>query len=215
MRLQSSLLAPFLPLLALAPPAAGQATATRGPALAKVGPTVATVQWTTNPASAGAVEWGSTPALGESTAPTAVASLHEVEIGGLLPNQVYHYRLLAEGIPASPIFSFRTAETPDLSSFRFALFGDSGSGNANQVGVATLLGELDPDLVLIAGDVVYPSGAPSSMDPRYFVPYASLLPERPFYLAPGNHDYDTDCAQPYLDAFCLPPSVPGGERYYS
>ncbi|MGH2652579.1 MAG: metallophosphoesterase family protein, partial [Actinomycetota bacterium] len=50
---------------------------------------------------------------------------------------------------------------------------------------------------------------------RYFVPYAALLPERPFYLAIGNHDYDSGCAQPYLDNFCLPASAPGGERYYS
>jgi 3',5'-cyclic AMP phosphodiesterase CpdA len=214
-KLPSLFLAPALALFAFGPPAAGQVTVTRGPALAKVGPDVATVQWTTSPPSAGAVEWGLTPALGETTAPTRVASLHEVEIAGLLPNQVYHYRLLAEGAPASPVFTFKTAETPALSSFRFALFGDSGSGNANQDGVATLLGELDPDLVFIAGDVIYPAGAASSMDERYFVPYASLLPERPFYLAPGNHDYDTDCAQPYLDAFCLPTSEPGGERYYS
>ncbi|MGH7151457.1 MAG: metallophosphoesterase family protein, partial [Planctomycetota bacterium] len=41
------------------------------------------------------------------------------------------------------------------------------------------------------------------------------LPERPFYLALGNHDYDTECAEPYLDAFCLPASGAGGERYYS
>ena len=118
MRLQSSLLAPFLPLLALAPPAAGQVSVTRGPALAKVGPDVATVQWTTSPPSAGAVEWGLTPALGESTAPTRIASLHEVEIAGLLPNQVYHYRLLAAGAPASPVFTFTRKTSKSFASRR-------------------------------------------------------------------------------------------------
>ncbi|MGH7151067.1 MAG: metallophosphoesterase, partial [Planctomycetota bacterium] len=163
-------------------PGGGQAAVTRGPAVAKVETTGATVQWTTSPPSGGAVEWGLTAALGEATAATPVTALHEVDLTGLLPDQVYHYRLVADGLPSSPIFTFKTAETPLLSSFRFAMFGDSGSGNANQLAVATLLGDLDPDLVVIAGDIVYPSGAVSGMDPRYFVPYASLLPERPFYL---------------------------------
>jgi len=205
----------LLAIAAIAPAARGQASLTRGPAVAKVETTAATIQWTTSPASAGVVEWGTTAALGQATEPTPVSSLHEVEIAGLLPDHVYYYRLLADGTPASPVFTFETAEASFESSFRFAMFGDSGSGNSNQLGVASLLEELDPDLVLIAGDVVYPSGALSGMDPRYFVPYAALLPERPFYLALGNHDYQTSCAQPYLDSFCLPASAAGGERYYS
>ncbi len=196
-------------------PAQGQTTVTRGPAVAKVGTTVATVQWTTSPASDGSVEWGPTPSLGQVTAPTAVTALHEVEVSGLLPNRTYHYRVLAGGLPVTPIYPFKTAETPLYPYFRFVLFGDSGSGNANQAAAASLASTLDPDLVLIPGDVIYNCCSTSAVTNRYFVPYASLLPGRPFYMAIGNHDYDSGCAQPYLDNFCLPTSAPGGERYYS
>jgi hypothetical protein len=215
-----------------APPLLAQVVVTRGPAVAKVGSTGtsidwttvsgpaiettgATIQWTTSPASAGSVEWGLTPALGLSTGGTPVQTLHEVAVTGLFPNRVYYYRVVAGGVPISPIHSFRTAETPLYPFFRFAMFGDSGSGNAYQTGVASLVEALRPDLVLIAGDVLYGSGSASGVDSRYFVPYAGLLGDRPFYLALGNHDYETACGQPYLDAFCLPTSAPGGERYYS
>ncbi|HKB16618.1 MAG TPA: metallophosphoesterase, partial [Planctomycetota bacterium] len=115
----------------------------------------------------------------------------------------------------TPIYSFKTAETSLYPYFRFVVFGDSGSGNSNQAAAASLVSALDPDLVLIAGDVIYSCCSASAVTGRYFVPYASLLPERPFYLALGNHDYDSGCGQPYLDNFCLPESAPGGERYYS
>ena len=207
-----------LSLVALAAPrlpAQGLPVITRGPAVAKVETTVATIQWTTDPASEGSVEWGPTPSLGQVTALTPLLALHEVEIPGLLPNRAYHYRVLAGGVPITPIYSFKTAETPLYPYFRFAIFGDSGSGNANQAAAASLLGALDPDLVLIAGDVIYNCCGSLAVTSRYFVPYASLLPERPFYMALGNHDYDSGCAQSYLDSFCLPTSGPGGERYYS
>ncbi|MGH2652580.1 MAG: fibronectin type III domain-containing protein, partial [Actinomycetota bacterium] len=135
--------------------AQGQTVVTRGPAAARVGTTDATIQWTTNPASEGVVEWGPTPSLGQVTAPTPVAALHEVGVTGLLPNRTYHYRVQAGGIPITPIYAFKTAETPLYPYFRFAMFGDSGSGNSNQAAVASLVDTLDPDLVLIAGDVIY------------------------------------------------------------
>ncbi|HET6203050.1 MAG TPA: metallophosphoesterase family protein [Planctomycetota bacterium] len=175
----------------------------------------ATIQWRTSSTSPGSVEWGSTPALGQTTAPTPTQTNHEVSVAGLLPNRTYYYRVLATGVPVSPIHSFRTAETPLYPFFRFGAFGDSGMANSSQASVASLVGSLAPDLVLILGDVIYPSGAASDMDAKYFVPYASLLGDRPFYPALGNHDYATGCAQPYLDAFCVPTSGPGGERYYS
>jgi hypothetical protein len=214
-RPSETLVRSLLALVVLAPSLGAQVAVTRGPAVAKVETTGATIQWTTVPGTYGAVEWGETPALGQATAPSPLSTLHEVAVSGLLPNRRYYYRILANGAPLSPVHSFRSAETPLYPFFRFAVIGDSGSGSSGQAAVASLLESLAPDLVLIAGDVIYPSGAAAAIDPKYFVPYASLLGERPFYLALGNHDYGTGCAQPYLDAFCVPTSVPGGERYYS
>jgi hypothetical protein len=180
-----------------------------------VGPTKARIQWKTSPASAGAVEWGPSPALGNTTPVTGTTGLHEVLVSGLTPSTIYSYRVLAEGVPVSNTFSFRTAHQPLHPFTRVATFADSGNGGPDQYAVASLLGTLEPELVLLAGDVIYPDGEPEGMDPRFFTPYASLLPGVPFYLALGNHDYQTDCGEPYLDNFCLPTSSAGGERYYS
>ncbi|MGH7149122.1 MAG: metallophosphoesterase, partial [Planctomycetota bacterium] len=198
-----------------AAPAFGQAVLARGPAACRVNPTKARIQWKTSPPSAGAVEWGPTPALGNVVPDVGTSALHEVAIPGLTPSTTYYYRVLAAGVPVSGVFSFRTAHKPAYPFTRIAAFGDSGKANAEQYAVASLLGTLDPEMVLIAGDVIYPEGEAADMDPKYFVPYASLLPGIPFYLALGNHDYETDCGDPYLDNFCLPSSNPGGERYYS
>jgi len=202
-------------LSVVAAPTFGQAALTRGPAVCKVKTTKARIQWKTNPASAGAVEWGESPALGNVTSPTASTKKHEVLVSGLTPSTRYYYRVLADGIPVSRVFSFRTAHETLHPFTRIATIGDSGNGSANQYAVASLLGTLAPEMVLIAGDVIYPGGGAAHMDPKYFVPYASLLPGIPFYLALGNHDYQTDCGEPYLDNFCLPTSSAGGERYYS
>ncbi|HKB17350.1 MAG TPA: metallophosphoesterase family protein, partial [Planctomycetota bacterium] len=204
-----------LMLCVAAAPAFGQASLTRGPAVCKVAPMKARIQWTTSPASAGAVEWGPTPALGNTASGTGTTALHEVLVTGLTPSTTFYYRVLADGVPVSATFPFRTAHQPLYPFTRIAAFGDSGHGSAEQYAVASLVEALAPEMVLIAGDVIYPAGEASDMDEKYFVPYAGLLPHVPFYLALGNHDYETDCGEPYVDNFCLPTSSAGGERYYS
>lgn len=72
---------------------------------------------------------------------------------------------------------------------RAAAFGDLGKGNGAQRRVAAVLERRDPDLVLLTGDIVYPTGKDKHYGPRYFEPYARLLPRVPFFPAVGNHDY--------------------------
>lgn len=72
---------------------------------------------------------------------------------------------------------------------RFAAFGDSGQGSEGQLRVAAALERLDPDLVLLLGDIVYQRGRPERYRERFFAPYARTLARVPFFPAPGNHDY--------------------------
>lgn len=72
---------------------------------------------------------------------------------------------------------------------RLAAFGDCGKGNAAQRRVAAAVERFDPDFVLLLGDIVYPSGKDKHYGPKYFEPYARLLPRVPFLPAIGNHDY--------------------------
>ncbi len=86
-------------------------------------------------------------------------------------------------------FETTTAKT------RFAVIGDFGTGDDDQIHVANRMLEyhkqLPLDFVLTVGDNIYPNGSG-----RYFVknfenPFAGLLRERvPFYAVLGNHDVE-------------------------
>ncbi|MBI3297268.1 MAG: metallophosphoesterase [Elusimicrobia bacterium] len=103
---------------------------------------------------------------------------------GLEPGAGFNYTIPArEGS-----WSARTLP-PVGKPLRFAVFGDSGRGGKKQRQVAKAVERWAPDLVLLAGDIVYPAGADADYDGGFFSPYARLLPKLPFFPAPGNHDY--------------------------
>ncbi len=103
---------------------------------------------------------------------------------GLRPGEEFSYE-----VPGSPR-RWRARALPGPSSpLRFAVFGDSGSGEAPQWRVAGVLERSHPQLVLVLGDIVYPRGADDEYDQKFFAPYGPLLSRVPFFTAPGNHDY--------------------------
>jgi uncharacterized protein (TIGR03437 family) len=72
--------------------------------------------------------------------------------------------------------------------------------------------------VIHVGDVAYESGTFAQFESNYFALYAPLMGRLPFFLTPGNHDYETDNAAPYLAGNAAPLSnVPAAAmgRYYS
>jgi len=94
------------------------------------------------------------------TATPGAGDKREATLQGLVPGVRYSYRVYS---PLGPLvstsgeveFPFRAPETGVL---RFAAFGDSGAGTADQRAVALALGaeSLLPDFVMLVGDVVYP-----------------------------------------------------------
>jgi len=136
----------------------------------------------------------------------------EVPLFGLQEGVSYSYRVVERGgalanLSAQSEFSFRV---PARESLRFVAFGDCGSGTAPQRAVAqSILRENPPpDFVLLTGDVVYPDGADSDYDAKFFLPFGHLLARFPFYSAIGNHDYETGDGAPYLNVFSLPRNGP-------
>jgi hypothetical protein len=78
-----------------------------------------------------------------------------------------------------------------------------------------------PDFVIVVGDVNQPPAGPFDLpasvasagalyDPRFFEPYAALLPSIPFYAALGNHDCEIEKGQALLDLLTLPRNGPTG-----
>lgn len=188
----------------------------RGPQAALPSPTSMTIAWTTVEPALGAVELGPDAGFGRQVDGVAPTSDHVVELTGLSPGTEYRYRLLLDGVPVDGDHAFRTFPADPAAPFRFAVFGDCGSGSSNQRGVAAQVAAWAPALVLIAGDVAYESGSPREITNRYFAPYADLIDGIPFFPVLGNHDVRTARGQPLLDALVLPTNDRDGtERYYS
>jgi 3',5'-cyclic AMP phosphodiesterase CpdA len=73
---------------------------------------------------------------------------------------------------------------------------DTGSGNRHQLAVGKQMAQANRrqpvDLVLLAGDNVYPDGDPAQLDRVFVKPYQELLANKvPFFAVLGNHDIRT------------------------
>ena len=85
--------------------------------------------------------------------------------------------------------------SPAQDKIRFAVIGDWGTGDRNQIGVANQMfaaHQRTPfDFVISAGDNIYPNGSGRYFDRNFEQPFANLLKDRVnFYAVLGNHDVD-------------------------
>ena len=140
---------------------------------------------------------------------------HLFRLNGLEPNTTYHYQVAGNAAQGQ----FVTAPAPNSATrFKFAAWGDSGSGEAGQLNLAPKLIGFQPAFTVHTGDLIYPRGAWSDYDPKFFSVYAPLLRDSPFYGSLGNHDNLTQKGAPWLANFEFPRNGPKGvtpERNYS
>jgi hypothetical protein len=214
------------PLFFLA--AAGAFTASaprvvRGPYLQPAPPGAALVVWYTSSPTEGRLQWRAEGGTWVEASSGEEALLrHEVLLDRLREGLLYQYRVVGPQGPLPNLssqteFSFRA---PSPHSVKLVAWGDSGAGTSAQKALASRLLEESPppDFALLLGDVVYPSGAQTDYDPKFFAPYAPILARVPFYAAIGNHDYETRRGAAFLDVFSLPTNGPQGlvpETVYS
>lgn len=106
-------------------------------------------------------------------------------------------------------------------TIHFAAIGDYGTDDSDEAAVAALVDSWEPEFVITLGDNNYPDGEADTIDAhigqyyfQYIGNYAGTYGKGPaenrFWPSPGNHDWNTDTLQPYVDYFTLP----GNERYY-
>lgn len=200
----------------------------RGPFIQNTSSNQTQVIWKTHVAASSAVEYGPTPALGLTATNADFGTNHVITLTGLEPGTVYYYRVVStDGAGAtarSPVESFRTFKlSGDLA---FAVFGDDGSGNQNQYGVAAQLQRTDADLVLHTGDIVYFEFTKGRTDLRCLSIHRPHMQRVPYFFSFGNHDlydyyYDgvynpARADQNFINSFCLPTnSMTGTEHFYS
>jgi predicted phosphodiesterase len=105
--------------------------------------------------------------------------------------------------------------SPVKDKLRFAVIGDWGTGNGDQVAVARQMFNFHQrsplDFVISAGDNIYPNGSGRYFGKHFESPFAGLLKDRVnFYAVLGNHDVEDgrqdQCQYPLFNM--------GGANYY-
>jgi uncharacterized membrane protein HdeD (DUF308 family) len=75
--------------------------------------------------------------------------------------------------------------------FSFVVIGDPGEGDASQFALHDQIircgDRPEVKFLVVASDVVYPSGEMKHYEPRFFLPFKGFA--RPIYAVPGNHDW--------------------------
>ena len=122
-------------------------------------------------------------------------TVHSTSITGLMPGSTFMYRVSKNG---KLVFSSeaKSLKSPE-QSYRIAISGDIGAGNNTARKMAYEIHKIKPDMVTIAGDIVYNRGLVSEYTTRYWPVYnkddadtlgAPLMRSIPFVAAVGNHD---------------------------
>ena len=119
----------------------------------------------------------------------------------------------------------RPEPAEQTAAVKVAVIGDYGLAGQAEADVAALILGWNPDFIITTGDNNYPDGEASTIDVNIGQYYHSFIGNykgtygpgastNRFFPSLGNHDWNTNNAQPYLDYFTLPSGSPGGERYY-
>jgi uncharacterized protein (TIGR03437 family) len=216
-------------VLAAAAPA-WSAIAVHSPYLQNVRSNRATVVWSTRENIPGTVEY-STDQKFNLSAPSRIRAFpssqtalgqtfyqHQVELTGLTPGTEYFYRvIMSDGtnLSTETDHRFRTAGPGKMM---FLVFGDSGAGSPAQQEMAQALLKERPNFILHVGDMAYEEGTYDQFQANYFEYYKTIMWRAPVFPAPGNHEYYTDRASPYMNLHSVPTEsvaeIDQG-RYYS
>jgi hypothetical protein len=191
-------------------------TLTRGPYLGRPDDSAVAISWMTDAPADSRVEYS--PAEGGAWAAVddaAPVTRHVVRLDGLTPGSLYRYRVFSGGVALGEEATFLVPRGPGQTRFSFGVIGDT-DGDVVPASLADRLLERGADFAIHTGDVVYPAGAESDYDPRFFGPFAPWLRHRPILPTLGNHDVATDRGAPYLQNFVLPANdATGDSRFHA
>ncbi|HEU5011855.1 MAG TPA: metallophosphoesterase, partial [Roseiflexaceae bacterium] len=210
---------------------ASQATLLRSPYVQNLTTSSVVIVWTTVEDGLSEVHYGqndyaqiatATSTLFTTPAPAPYDSyyVHEATLSGLSADTAYQYQIFTNGIDLTPGGSVttRTAKSSTTNHFRLAVFGDSGDGSQDQINVATRLQQVNPDIAVHVGDIIYNEATYDGFETKYFQIYKDLI--KRVWIAPamGNHDVTYNNGKSFTDVFVNPPNATNPaerELYYS
>lgn len=106
-----------------------------------------------------------------------------------------------------PLFRLLFPPKDPHDGFRFVILGDTGEGDESQYGLLPLIRSMNPDFLIINGDVAYPAGRIGRDEKEddflagFFQPYSNF--NCPIWATPGNHEYySPNNGRDFYDIFC-------------
>lgn len=134
-------------------------------------------------------------------------TVYHASFDALIPGSTFMYRVSKNG---KVIF---TAEAKSLKSieqpYHMVVSGDMGAGTKEAMQIANGIYKSNPDLIAIAGDIVYNNGLIAEYKTKFWPIYNAekvdsvgvpLMGSIPFIAAVGNHDADTRDLDRFPDA---------------
>ncbi len=176
----------------------------RGPYLQNMSSNHVQIVWKTPLPTTTQLDYGLTPTLGTLLLDTNLVTTHVVNLNSLDPDTSYYYQASStlEGqtaqVPMSKFHTFKPA-----GPVRFVAFGDGGWNSVPQYQIAEVMRKQMPDLVLEAGDIVYPQFTSALADSHLLSVYQPHMENTPYFPALGNHDLLAGVGH-YLETFYLP-----------
>jgi len=211
-------------------PSAGLA---RHPYLQSTTPSSVRIAWTTTDAAGGApsVRYATSPdgpwTLVDATSelfPTSRTgqrgdyTAHDATLSGLTPDTTYCYEVRAGETVIGSGLALHTAWTGNTRPLTIIALGDSGTGLPGQKRLRDVLLEQEFDVFLHLGDIAYQDGSHRQLEDYFFTIYEDVLHGVPTFPTIGNHEYETELGQPYLDVYYLFEQArrpADRERYYA
>ena len=96
-----------------------------------------------------------------------------------------------KNLPPERLFQVEPEGSAGPGDFSFLVLGDTGEGGAAQHSLRDqylFLGRRpDVKFLVISSDVIYPSGAMSDYESKFYLPFKGF--SKPIYAIPGNHDW--------------------------
>lgn len=134
-------------------------------------------------------------------------TVYSASFTGLMPGSTFMYRVSKNGnvVFSAVAKALKSAE----QSYRIAISGDMGAGTGTAKKIALEIYKANPDMVAIAGDIVYNRGLISEYKTRFWPVYnkddadtsgAPLMRSIPFVASVGNHDALTRDMNGFPDA---------------
>lgn len=135
-------------------------------------------------------------------------NLYNTGFNALIPGATFSYRILKNG--KEVFLAQAMAPKTAAQAFRFVATGDMGAGTKEAEQIARQMYKAKPDLLAVAGDIVYEYGLVSEYKTKFWPIYnaepadsmkgSALMRSVPFIAALGNHDADTRDLDKYPDA---------------